>query len=283
MRALRLTNWDAIHSKPHKISMQISIAHLNKTFFRKEQRTIAYENLNFQIRQGEFFCILGPSGCGKTSLLRTIAGLESATSGELNIQPLGSAKPGTIGMVFQEHGLFPWMTIRNNIRFLLENNVHMVNRDLDAIVNEFIKLVGLTTFADYFPHQLSGGMRQRVSIARSFANEPDLLLMDEPFVFLDYQTRCALHGLLLEIWQRKKKTVVFVTHDIEEAVFLADRVLVMSAHPGTVKTIVDINLLRPREFLTLRKLPVYQDKVSELMELLREECEPFTRNNKQPA
>ncbi|MCF6255125.1 MAG: ABC transporter ATP-binding protein [Gammaproteobacteria bacterium] len=258
--------------------MQISIAHLSKIFFRKKQRTVAYENLTFQIKQGEFFCILGPSGCGKTSLLRTIAGLETATSGELTIQPQGSSKPGTIGMVFQEHGLFPWMTIRNNIRFLLENNIHMVNRDLDAIVNEFIDLVRLTTFADYFPHQLSGGMRQRVSIARSFANEPGLLLMDEPFVFLDYQTRCALHGLLLDIWQRKKKTLVFVTHDIEEAVFLADRVLVMSAHPGTVKSIIDINLPRPREFLTLRKSSAYQNQVSELMELLREECEPFKSN-----
>jgi len=267
--------------------MQVSITHLGKifsrTFFRKEQQTIAYENLTFQIAQGEFFCILGPSGCGKTSLLRTIAGLETATSGELNIQPLNSSRPATIGMIFQEHGLFPWMTARHNIRFLLENNAHMAGRDLDAIVNEFINLVGLTKFADYFPHQLSGGMRQRISIARSFANEPDILLMDEPFVFLDYQTRCALHGLLLEIWQHKKKTLVFVTHDIEEAVFLADRVLVMSPHPGTIKTIVDINLPRPREFLALRKLSAYQDKVSELMELLRGECEPFNHNNKQPA
>jgi len=263
--------------------MHISITRLSKTFFRKKQQTIAFENLNFQIREGEFFCILGPSGCGKTSLLRTIAGLETATSGELNIQSLDSSKPGNIGMVFQEHGLFPWMTTRNNIRFLLENNVYMINRDLDAIVNEFINLVGLSAFADYFPHQLSGGMRQRISIARSFANEPDILLMDEPFVFLDYQTRCALHNLLLDIWQHKKKTLVFVTHDIEEAVFLADRVLVMSAHPGTVKTIIDINLPRPREFSTLRKLPVYQNQVSEVMELLGEECEPFNRNNKQPV
>ncbi len=283
MPARQLKSWGATatHSKPHKISMHIFTTDLSKVFSRKEQRTVAYENLNFQIGQGEFFCILGPSGCGKTSLLRTIAGLETATSGELNIQPLNASKPGSIGMVFQEHGLFPWMTTRNNIRFLLENNVHMVNRDLDTIVNEFIDLVGLTTFADYFPHQLSGGMRQRVSIARSFANEPDLLLMDEPFVFLDYQTRCALHGLLLDIWQRKKKTLVFVTHDIEEAVFLADRVLVMSAHPGTVKSIIDINLPRPREFLTLRKLSAYQDQVSELIELLHEECEPFKNNNKQ--
>ncbi len=278
MPARQLKSWGTTHSEPQKIFMQISITHLSKIFFQKKQRTVAYENLTFQIRQGEFFCILGPSGCGKTSLLRTIAGLEAATSGELTIQPQDSSKPSAIGMVFQEHGLFPWMTIRNNIRFLLENNIHMVNRDLDAIVNEFIGLVKLTTFADYFPHQLSGGMRQRVSIARSFASEPGLLLMDEPFVFLDYQTRCALHDLLLDIWQRKKKTLVFVTHDIEEAVVLADRVLVMSAHPGTVKSIIDINLPRPREFLTLRKSSAYQNQVSELMELLREECDPFKSN-----
>jgi len=262
--------------------MQISAAHLSKIFSRKEQKTIAYENLNFQIRQGEFFCILGPSGCGKTSLLRTIAGLETATSGELNIQSQDTSRSPDIGMVFQEHGLFPWMTTRNNIRFLLENNIHMAGRNPDVIVDEFINLVGLTKFADYFPHQLSGGMRQRISIARSFANEPDILLMDEPFVFLDYQTRCALHGLLLEIWQHKKKTLVFVTHDIEEAVFLADRVLVMSAHPGTVKTIIDINFPRPRDFLALRKLSVYQNQINELMELLREESKPFnSANNRQ--
>ncbi|HHI93021.1 MAG TPA: ABC transporter ATP-binding protein [Gammaproteobacteria bacterium] len=281
MHILRLKNWDVIRSNLHKNIMQISVTQLSKTFSRKKQQTVAYKNLNFQIRQGEFFCILGPSGCGKTSLLRTIAGLETATSGELSIRSTDSLKQGTVGMVFQEHGLFPWMTTRNNIRFLLENNVQMINRDLDAIVNEFIDLVGLKAFADYFPHQLSGGMRQRISIARSFANEPDILLMDEPFVFLDYQTRCALHGLLLDIWQRKKKTLVFVTHDIEEAVFLADRVLVMSAHPGTVKNIIEIKLPRPREFLALRKLPAYQNQVSELMALLREECEPFRHKDKQ--
>ena len=263
--------------------MHVSASHLGKTFFQKKQQTAAYEDLNFQIGQGEFFCILGPSGCGKTSLLRTIAGLESATRGELTIHPQENSRPANVGMVFQEHGLFPWMTVQHNIRFLLENNVQMVGRDLDAIVNEFIELVGLTKFADYFPHQLSGGMRQRVSIARSFANEPDILLMDEPFVFLDFQTRCALHGLLLDVWQYKQTTLTFVTHDIEEAVLLADRVLVMSAHPGTVKTIVTIDLPRPREFSTLRRMPAYQDMVSELMELVGEENAPLITIRKQPA
>lgn len=263
--------------------MQVSVSQLSKTFAHKKQQTLAFKDLNFHIKQGEFFCILGPSGCGKTSLLRSIAGLDEPTTGELNIQSANLSTPARVGMVFQEHGLFPWMTVGHNIRFLLENNEGMKNRDLDAIVTEFIELVGLTKFTDYFPHQLSGGMRQRVSIARSFANEPDILLMDEPFVFLDYQTRCALHGLLLDIWQHKKKTLIFVTHDIEEAVFLADRVLVMSAHPGTVKTIIDIELPRPRELLSLRKMPRFQRQVSELMELLREECEPFNATSKQPS
>jgi NitT/TauT family transport system ATP-binding protein len=260
--------------------MHVSANHLGKTFVQKQQQTVAYEDLNFQIGQGEFFCILGPSGCGKTSLLRTIAGLEAATHGELTIHPLESSRPANVGMVFQEHGLFPWMTVQHNIRFLLENNMQMAGRDLDPIVNEFIELVGLTKFADYFPHQLSGGMRQRVSIARSFANEPDILLMDEPFVFLDFQTRCALQGLLLDLWQYKQTTLAFVTHDIEEAVLLADRVLVMSAHPGTVKTIVTIDLPRPREFSTLRKMSAYQDMVSELMELVGEENAPLITSRK---
>lgn len=263
--------------------MHVSASHLGKTFFHKKQQTVAYEDLNFQIGRGEFFCILGPSGCGKTSLLRTIAGLETASHGKLTIYPLENSRPVNVGMVFQEHGLFPWMTVRHNIRFLLENNVQMAERDLNAIVNDFIELVGLTKFADYFPDQLSGGMRQRVSIARSFANEPDILLMDEPFVFLDFQTRCALHSLLLEIWQYKKTTLTFVTHDIEEAVFLADRVLVMSAHPGTVKTIITIDLPRPRIFSALRKLPIYQDMVSELIELVGEETTSLIPSRKQYA
>ncbi len=263
--------------------MQVSVSRLGKTFSHNQQTTVAYADLNFQIPQGEFFCILGPSGCGKTSLLRTIAGLETASSGELAIHPLHDSGAANVGMVFQEHGLFPWMTVRHNIRFLLENNEQLVGRDLDDITQEYIELVGLTKFTDYFPHQLSGGMRQRVSIARSFANAPDILLMDEPFVFLDYQTRCALHGLLLDIWQRKKTTLAFVTHDIEEAVFLADRVLVMSGHPGTVKTIIDIDLPRPREFLALRKTPAYQNLVSELIEQLRGEDEPFSISEQQPA
>lgn len=253
--------------------MQVSISHLGKTFFAKGRATVAFEDLTFHINEGEFVCVLGPSGCGKTTLLRTIAGLESPSQGELVIQPARSSGHADIGMVFQEHGLFPWMSVRDNIRFLLENNPRLAGRDIDAIADEFIGLVGLSSFSDYLPHQLSGGMRQRVSIARSFANEPDILLMDEPFVFLDYQSRLNLQSLLLNIWQRTHKTVVFVTHDIEEAVLLADRILVMHAHPGKIKTIIEVGLPRPRDVLNTRKLAAYQQHVANILELSRAEFE----------
>ena len=250
--------------------MQIVARQLGKVFHSRGRETPAYQDLTFDVRSGEFFCILGPSGCGKTSLLRTMAGLESPSSGELLIgSPTGPLPE--VGMVFQEHGLFPWMSLRNNVRFLLENNPHLVGRDIDAICDDFLARVGLTAFAHYYPHQTSGGMRQRVSIARAFANGPNILLMDEPFVFLDFQTRLALQQLLLAIWGESQKTVVFVTHDIEEAVLLADRIMVMSAHPGRIKTFLDIELPRPREVLTVRKQPAYRDYVDSILALLHEE------------
>ena len=259
--------------------MQISVRQLGKTFRDKDRETVAYQNLTFDVQPGEFFCILGPSGCGKTTLLRTMAGLETATNGELKITS-DSNQTADIAMVFQEHGLFPWMSLRNNIRFLLENNPQLTKRNLDTICDGYLKKVGLSQFANHFPHQASGGMRQRVSIARAFANEPNILLMDEPFVFLDFQTRLALQQLLLTIWNETKKTVVFVTHDIEEAVLLADRIMVMSSHPGRIKTFVDIDLSRPRDALTVRKLPEYHEHVDKLLALLQEE--PHYLDN-QPA
>ncbi|WP_455217150.1 ABC transporter ATP-binding protein [Kaarinaea lacus] len=254
--------------------MQIQAKQLSKTFRDQDRETTAYRDLTFNVSPGEFFCILGPSGCGKTSLLRTLAGLETPGSGELTIDSR-TDQTADIAMVFQEHGLFPWMNLKNNIRFLLENNPHMSGRDLDAICDDYLSRVDLGKFAQHFPHQASGGMRQRVSIARAFANEPNILLMDEPFVFLDYQTRLALQQLLLSIWNETKKTVVFVTHDIEEAVLLADRIMVMSSHPGTIKTFIDIDLPRPRDVLSLQKLPAYHDHVSSILDLLKEESGYF--------
>lgn len=254
--------------------MQIQAKQLSKTFRDKDHETTAYQDLTFDVSPGEFFCILGPSGCGKTSLLRTLAGLETPESGELTIDS-HTNQTADIAMVFQEHGLFPWMSLKNNIRFLLENNPQMSGRDLDSICDDYLGKVGLGKFAHHFPHQASGGMRQRVSIARAFANKPNILLMDEPFVFLDYQTRLALQQLLLSIWNETQKTVVFVTHDIEEAVLLADRIMVMSSHPGTIKTFIDINLPRPRDVLTLQKQPAYHEHVNNILDLLQEESGYF--------
>lgn len=250
--------------------MHIRAKQLCKIFHGHDRETTAYQDLTFDIRPGEFFCILGPSGCGKTTLLRTLARLETASSGELQIAS-DSNHTADIAMVFQEHGLFPWMNLRNNIRFLLENNPRMDERNLDTICDGYLKKIGLSQFANHFPHQASGGMRQRVSIARAFANEPNILLMDEPFVFLDYQTRLALQQLLLGIWSETKKTVAFVTHDVEEAVLLADRIMLMSAHPGKIKTFVNIDLPRPRDVLTMRKQSAYRDYVDNILVLLQEE------------
>lgn len=244
---------------------------LSKVFEGPEGDVPACLDLDFEVRAGEFFCILGPSGCGKSTLLRTIAGLESQTSGELVCKPFPGHAHASIGMIFQEQGLFPWMTVFDNISFLLENNPDLKGRNLKKMVDDVLVAVGLENFSTMFPHQLSGGMRQRVSIARSFANQPDILLMDEPFVFLDFQTRLSLQALLLKLWQDTHRTVVFVTHDIDEAVLLADRVLVMTGHPGRVKQIIDIDLPRPRGVLDLRHSVQFNYYVGAVTELIRDE------------
>lgn len=257
-----------------KTTPQISASRLTKVFPRTTKTgddITAYKDLSFHVNLGEFLCILGPSGCGKSTLLRTLASLEGASAGELHIAPTTNNTETNIGMVFQDRAIFPWMTVVQNIRFLLENNPQMDSQDIDAIAADYTSKVGLKKFTDYYPHQLSGGMKQRVSIARSFANNPDILLMDEPFVFLDYQTRMSLQELLLKIWQESQKTVVFVTHDIEEAVLLADRVMVMTAHPGHIKTIIDIDFPRPRHFNEIRKTAQYHTLVENISSMIHHE------------
>lgn len=207
----------------------------------------AIKQLDLTVRQGEFLAIVGPSGCGKSTFLDMIAGLAKPSSGEILIDGKKITGPALDrGIVLQGYALFPWRTVRKNVEFGLEVK-KVPEKEREAISQRYIELVGLKNFENRYPHELSGGMKQRVAIARALAYDPDVLLMDEPFAAVDAQTRETLQEELLRIWEKTKKTIVFVTHGIDEAVFLADRVAVMTANPGTIKDIVTINLPRPRD------------------------------------
>jgi NitT/TauT family transport system ATP-binding protein len=215
--------------------------------------TTALENINFVTHRREFVCIVGPSGCGKSTLVRILAGLENQTSGEVLIDGKPVRGPGRDrGMVFQGYTLFPWLTVQKNVMFGLEiNQKGRLESEREAL--QWLQLIGLETFADAYPHQLSGGMKQRVAIARALANQPRILLMDEPFGALDAQTRARMQAHLLEIWRKIDITIVFITHDLDEAIFLADRILVLKAHPGAVQELIEVPVPRPRstaQFLT---------------------------------
>ncbi|VVB85742.1 Trehalose/maltose import ATP-binding protein MalK [uncultured archaeon] len=207
---------------------------------------LAVDRLNFEVANGEFVCLLGPSGCGKTTILRLVAGLDTPSAGEIFLD--GKKITGVnkeCGFVFQEYALFPWRTVRENIEFGPQAK-GMPKDELGKISQRYIDLVGLRGFENHYPRDLSGGMKQRVGIARAYANNPKLLLMDEPFGALDAQTRNLMQGELLRIWENEHISALFVTHSVEEAVYLADRVIVMSARPGTVKEVFNISLPRPR-------------------------------------
>jgi len=207
----------------------------------------ALRGANLRVKKGEFICLIGASGCGKSTLLRMTAGFESATSGETLMWGVPIAGPGpSRGMVFQDYGLFPWLNVRDNIGFGPKSRGR-TRAEIRETVDRFIELVGLSNFADVYPHQLSGGMKQRVAIARVLANDAELVLMDEPFGALDAMTRERLQDELLEIWQRTKLTVVFVTHSVEEAIFLANRVVVMTPGPGRIESDNALDLPRPRD------------------------------------
>jgi NitT/TauT family transport system ATP-binding protein len=206
----------------------------------------ALENVSFEVADGEFVCLLGPSGCGKTTVLRLAAGLEAPIEGNLFLD--GKKIEGVnkeCGFVFQEYALFPWRTVKENIEFGPQAK-GLDKNECDRISKHYIDLVGLNGFENHYPKELSGGMKQRVGIARAYANSPKLLLMDEPFGALDAQTRNLMQGELLRIWEKEHISVLFVTHSVDEAVFLGDKVVVMSARPGTVKEIFDVKLSRPR-------------------------------------
>jgi NitT/TauT family transport system ATP-binding protein len=219
---------------------------LDKTFQTGKQKVTALDNISFQTHRREFLCIIGPSGCGKSTLIRILAGLETLTSGEVLLDGRPVSGPGRErGMVFQGYTLFPWLTVKKNVMFGLRmNNTNRAEAEKHA--NEWLSLIGLERFADAYPHQLSGGMKQRVAIIRALVNHPRILLMDEPFSALDAQTRARMQAYLLEIWKKVDITIIFITHDLDEAIFLADRILVLSAHPGRLQELIEVPLDRPR-------------------------------------
>lgn len=234
----------------------LTIEKLNKSYNVNNDEVVALRGINLAIREGEFVAIVGSSGCGKSTLLRIISGLENGYSGEVKIGGKKIGGPGLDrGMVFQEHRLIPWLTVEQNVAFGLNG---LENGKRDIIVREHLKLVGLAAFTKALPHQLSGGMAQRVAIARALVNNPQLLLLDEPFGALDALTRIQLQQEILRIWEVERTTMVLVTHDIDEAIFLGDRVVIMSSRPGTVKRIIPVHLPRPRDrssydFVQIRK------------------------------
>ncbi|HPE62549.1 MAG TPA: ABC transporter ATP-binding protein [Methanothrix sp.] len=248
----------------------LEIKGLSKTFSVKGKRFEALRDVNLSVGDKEFICLLGPSGCGKTTLLRIMAGLERPTSGEVTLDGVPIERPGPQrGMVFQEYSLFPWRTILDNVAFGLElKGVSKEERYEKA--RRYITAVGLAGFENSYPHELSGGMKQRVAIVRALVNNPKALFMDEPFGALDAQTRNVMQAELLRIWQEQQKTVVFVTHSVDEAIYLADRVVIMSARPGQISEIIKIEIPRPR-VRTSSEVNKYREKVLYVLKSLRKE------------
>ncbi|HEX59454.1 MAG TPA: ABC transporter ATP-binding protein [Methanomicrobia archaeon] len=249
---------------------KIKIENLRKVFeVRGGGNVVALNDVSFSVREGEFVCIVGPSGCGKTTLLKIIAGLERPTSGVVTLDGKPVSGPGRDRcMVFQEYALFPWRTVLKNITFGLEN-LGIPKEERLKIAKRYIELVGLQGFEDRYPHELSGGMKQRVGIARALAIEPEVLLMDEPFGSLDAQTRNMLQKELLEIWEKTQKTILFVTHSVDEAVFLADKIVVLSARPAVVKEILEVDLSRMRD----RTSQEFNEVRSKVLRILQEEAQ----------
>jgi len=248
---------------------KLEIRDLNKSFAKDDgSRLVVLDHVTFDVNDKEFVCILGSSGCGKTTLLRMIAGLDTAESGSIVLD--GEEMKGTnpkVGMVFQEYSLFPWRTVIDNIAFGLEMQ-GIAKEERYRIAERYLRLVKLMQFRDSYPSELSGGMRQRVAVARALALDPVLLLMDEPFGALDAQTRNMLQQELLEIWEETKKTIIFITHSVDEAVFLSDRIIVLTPRPGRICRIFPVGLPRPRD----RTSPEFAQVRREVLDLINQNC-----------
>lgn len=251
----------------------IALEGVTKTYQRRADQVLALEKITLNAEFGEFICLLGVSGCGKSTLLQILAGLEPPTGGTV----LVSGEPLTgphhdASVVFQEHGLFPWMNVRKNIGFNLKARGVAAGERTKAS-DELIEIVGLRGFEDKYPHELSGGMRQRVGIARALTTKPKILLMDEPFGALDAQTRGIMQAELLRVWGLHRPTVVFVTHSIDEAVYLADRIVVMTPRPGRIRRIIQLNLPRPRDPTT----PQFNEYVRAVLSEIHEDISRLVR------
>lgn len=252
----------------------ITINQLSKTYYTERGKEIkAIEDFNLDISLNNFICIVGPSGCGKSTLLRIIAGLDSASSGLVCFQGQPISKPSRdIGMVFQEYSLLPWQTVIDNVALGLEFAKQSRPARLKVAI-DFLKMVGLEDYAKAYPYELSGGMQQRVAIARALANNPQVLLMDEPFGALDAHTRILMQKELLAICEKNMKTIIFVTHSVDEAIYLADTVVVMSSHPGGVKEVINVNMPRPRD----RANPTYGQLAAQILCMLEEEVTKLSK------
>ena len=227
-------------------SVRVRIDNVYKTFYSRGNETVALSGVSLDIHDNEFVSVVGPSGCGKSTLLNIIAGLTAPTEGKVYCDGSEVTVTGTErGVVFQQYALFPWLTVKKNVMFALEMR-GVKGKDAAAGAMKYLEMVDLVKFADHYPKELSGGMKQRVAIARAYAAEPEVLLMDEPFGALDAQTRTQLQTELLATWEREKKTCFFITHDVEEAIILAQRVVIMSARPGRIREIVEVNIPYPR-------------------------------------
>jgi len=251
----------------------LEVRGLGKSFRSQQGETEALRGIDFSVRRREFVCVIGPSGCGKSTLIRILAGLDNHTGGEALLDGKPIKGPGQDrGMVFQGYSLFPWLTVKKNVMFgplMNERSKDEAERDTRL----WLDLVGLDKFADAYPHQLSGGMRQRVAIARALVNQPRILLMDEPFGALDAQTRSKMQSHLIDIWRNIDITILFITHDLDEAIYLADRILVLKAHPGEVQEVIEVPVPRPRSAAQVTS-PEFRATKARLEELIHPAPEP---------